>query len=50
MSVKKLLPVHPGEVLNTSPQFWLGLQMQHDLDLEEDSSGARIREEVRARA
>ncbi len=98
MSVRKLKPVHPGEVLkeeflgplelsehrlaldigvdprrineivhgrrsvtantalrlaryfNTTPQFWLGLQVQYDLDVEEDLRGARIRKEVRASA
>ncbi len=32
----------------TSPQFWLGLQMQYALDVEEDLRGTRIRKEVRA--
>ncbi len=31
---------------NTSPEFWLGLQSQHDLDLEEDELGDRIAREV----
>ena len=29
-----------------SPQFWLGLQMDYDLDIAEDESGARIEREV----
>ena len=29
-----------------SAQFWLGLQMDYDLDVAEDSSGARIEREV----
>jgi plasmid maintenance system antidote protein VapI len=30
-----------------SPQFWLGLQMDYDLDIEEDKLGARLEREVR---
>ena len=30
-----------------SPQFWLGLQMDYDLDLAEDRLSKRIEEEVR---
>ena len=30
-----------------SAQFWLGLQMDHDLDLEEDRLGERLQREVR---
>ena len=29
-----------------SPQFWLGLQMDYDLDVDEDETGARIEREV----
>jgi len=29
-----------------SPQFWLGLQMDYDLDLAEDALGARLDREV----
>ena len=29
-----------------SPQFWLGLQMDYDLDVAEDATGARIEREV----
>ena len=29
-----------------SPQFWLGLQMDYDLDVAEDESSARIEREV----
>jgi addiction module HigA family antidote len=95
MSVKKLPPVHPGEVLgeeflrplalsqhrlaldigvdprrineivlrkrsvtantalrlgryfDTSPEFWLGLQAQYDLDVEEDELGDKLEKEVR---
>jgi antitoxin HigA-1 len=32
---------------NTSPEFWLGLQSQHDLDIEEDRMGEQIAGEVR---
>lgn len=95
MPAKKMLPVHPGEVLeeeflkplelsqhrlaldigvdprrineivlkkrsvsantalrlaryfDTSAEFWLGLQAQYDLDMEEDEIGERIEREVR---
>ena len=30
----------------TSPQFWLGLQMDYDLDVAEDALGARLDREV----
>lgn len=30
-----------------SPQFWLGLQSQYDLDVAEDQLGARLDREVR---
>lgn len=30
----------------TSPQFWLGLQMDYELDVAEDASEKRIRKEV----
>jgi addiction module HigA family antidote len=94
MTGKRLLPVHPGEVLEeeflkplnlsqhrlaldigvdprrineivlrkrsvtantalrlaryfkTSPEFWLGLQAQYDLDIEEDKIGERLDREV----
>lgn len=32
---------------NMSPQFWLGLQMDYDLDVAEDELGERINHEVR---
>lgn len=31
-----------------SPQFWLGLQMDYDLDVAEDEVGERIKREVMA--
>ncbi len=34
----------------TTPQFWLGLQADYDLDVEEDALGGRLDQEVRARA
>jgi addiction module HigA family antidote len=94
MTGRRLLPVHPGEVLEeeflkplnlsqhrlaldigvdprrineivlrkrsvtantalrlaryfkTSPEFWLGLQAQYDLDIEEDKIGERLDREV----
>ena len=33
-----------------SPQFWLGLQMDYDLDVAEDALSERIEREVRPRA
>lgn len=34
----------------TSPQFWLGLQAEYDLDVALDSLGNRLEREVRPRA
>jgi antitoxin HigA-1 len=98
MSRAKMIPVHPGEVLQeeflgplqlsqhrlaldirvdprrineivqgrrsvtantalrlaryfgTSPEFWLGLQSQYDLDVEEDEVAGRIEKEVKVYA
>jgi addiction module HigA family antidote len=33
----------------TSPQFWLGLQADYDLDVAEESLGERLEREVRPR-
>jgi addiction module HigA family antidote len=33
-----------------SPQFWLGLQMDYDLDVEEDRLAKRLEREVRTYA
>ena len=33
-----------------SPRFWLGLQMDYDLDVAEDALGERLDREVRGRA
>ena len=30
----------------TSPQFWLGLQMDYDLDVAEDEIGERLEQEI----
>ena len=94
MKIKKIQPIHPGEILmeefinplglsqnqlandlgvpprrineivhgkrritadtalrlahyfEMSPQFWLGLQMDYDLDIEEDKLAARLNKEV----
>ena len=32
---------------DTSPQFWLGLQMDYDLDVTEDDLAERLEQEVR---
>ena len=34
----------------TSPQFWLGLQMDYDLDITADALGGRLEKEVKAGA
>ncbi|MDY6954538.1 MAG: HigA family addiction module antitoxin [Thermodesulfobacteriota bacterium] len=36
-----------GRFFGMSPQFWLGLQMDYDLDTEEHRLGARLIKEVR---
>ena len=38
-----------GRYFGMSAQFWLGLQMDYDLDTEEDRLGDRLGEEVRIR-
>jgi addiction module HigA family antidote len=36
-----------GRYFGMSPQFWLGLQMDYDLDVEADKLGRRLEREVR---
>tara|TARA_Y100000294_G_C8558121_1_gene337979 strand:- start:568 stop:870 length:303 start_codon:yes stop_codon:yes gene_type:complete len=36
-----------GRYFGMSPQFWLGLQMDYDLDVEEDRLGKQLEREVR---
>jgi addiction module HigA family antidote len=36
-----------GRFFGNSPQFWLGLQTQYDLDVAEDQLGKRLDREVR---
>lgn len=36
-----------GRYFGTSPQFWLGLQMDYDLDTEEDRLGEKLQHYVR---
>lgn len=36
-----------AKYFNMSPQFWLGLQMDYDLDMAEDELADKINEEVR---
>jgi len=36
--------------LGNSPQFWLGLQMDYDLDVASDRLGNRLQQEIRATA
>ena len=35
-----------GRFFGTTPEFWLGLQMDYELDLEEDRLGTRLDHEV----
>ena len=35
-----------GKYFNMSPQFWLGLQMDYDLDMQSDQLGDRLESEV----
>ncbi len=39
-----------GRYFGMSPQFWLGLQMDYDLDVEEDRLTKRLEREVRTYA
>jgi len=53
----RLLPVHPGEVLleeflkplklSQNPKFWMGLQMDYDLDIANDAIGDRLDKEIK---
>ncbi len=36
-----------GKYFGTSPQFWLGLQTDYDLDIAIDSLGSRLEREVK---
>ena len=36
-----------GRYFDMSPQFWLGLQMDYDLDVEQDKLGETLNKEVR---
>ena len=36
-----------GRYFGTSPQFWLGLQMDYDLDVAQDRVGKYVKREVR---
>lgn len=35
-----------GQFFGMSPAFWLGLQMDYDLDIAEDTSGEKIKNDV----
>lgn len=39
--------LRPARYFGTSPQFWLGLQMDYDLDVAADTMGSRLDREVR---
>ena len=38
-----------GRYFGVSPQFWLGLQAEYDLDVAKDNLGSRLDREVRPR-
>jgi addiction module HigA family antidote len=38
-----------GRYFGVSPQFWLGLQVEYDLDVAMDKLGSRLEREVRPR-
>ena len=38
-----------GRFFRTSPEFWLGLQMDYELDLESDRLKGRLEKEVQRR-
>lgn len=42
--------LHLARYFGMSPQFWLGLQAQYDLDVAADVLGDRLEREVRPRA
>jgi antitoxin HigA-1 len=47
---RTLNPVHPGEsYFNMSAEFWLGLQMDYDLDLARNALHDRLNREVKPR-
>jgi addiction module HigA family antidote len=39
-----------GRYFGVSPQFWLGLQAEYDLDVARDHLGSRLNREVRPRS
>jgi plasmid maintenance system antidote protein VapI len=39
-----------AQYLGTTPDFWLGLQMQYDLERAQDELAEKIQREVRRRA
>jgi addiction module HigA family antidote len=39
-----------GRYFDMSPQFWLGLQMNYDLDVAADALNGRLEQEVKPRA
>ncbi len=39
-----------GRYFQMSPQFWLGLQMDYDLDIAADALASRLNREVKTRA
>ena len=46
-SVSPELALRLARHLGTTPEFWIGLQGQYDLDVAQDESEARINREVR---
>ena len=39
-----------GRYFGMSPQFWMGLQAEYDLDVASDELGERLQQEVKVRA
>ena len=40
-------PRRINEIISNSPSFWLGLQMDYDLDIADDTLSKKIHKEVR---
>ena len=46
MQLQKNKSLRLARYFNISPQFWLGLQMDYDLDIAENEIGERVEREV----
>ncbi|MEA5448845.1 hypothetical protein VB780_09720 [Leptolyngbya sp. CCNP1308] len=45
-TTQPLQELHLARYFGVSPRFWLGLQIDYDLDVAEDEGGDRIRQEI----